>query len=551
MKREFLMKKVISLFLIMILLGSAVACGAKEEQGAVAGGSQEMAETQGTAGTDDAETSGESDAKAKDNPWSELDLSEYKEVNFFVPGNKPDDFDEVIALANELMIEKINTKVNFTIVSFGDYANKLSLFLTGDEDVDLIYGAPWLGYTDYVKNGAYKSFDWDFIQTYMPLSAKNQAESSWKEVQFDGLYFGVPNNRCDVSWNGAWTTQALLDKYGFSAEEIDSYEKLIEFLDAVAADSSSTGVYPINPQGDYPMDAFHWFTTRYHLMDVNAGAANWMVWPYNTGKEFAVEDLRWFAETDEYRDFCLQMADFYKKGYFPASVISNSTLLDDNFINGTSAIVNAGPASLNNFTVNMPNETPVFLNCYWDDECVTRRGNYFVYATCFPAASKNSERAAIALDCMKNDPEVHRLLVGGVEGRHYILDEENNTYQPGPEALKYPWGNWSHNGAINNDSDPSLKLDDSMQVYQDMYEAAVVPSETFPVNGFNYDSAKYESEISAVTALVNEYRFSFCFGLFGEQTEEKLDEFIAQCKAVGIDDICEDYREQLAAYIAQ
>ena len=112
-------------------------------------------------------------------------------------------------MANELMLEKINTKVNFTIVSYGEYANKLSLFLAGDEDVDLIYGASWLGYADYVKSGAYKSFDWDFVQTYMPLSAKNQAQSSWKEVEFDGLYYGITNNRCDVGWNGAWTTQAL------------------------------------------------------------------------------------------------------------------------------------------------------------------------------------------------------------------------------------------------------------------------------------------------------------------------------------------------------
>ena len=78
-------------------------------------------------------------------------------------------------------------------------------------NVDLIYGASWLGYADYVKSGAYKSFDWDFVQTYMPLSAKNQAQSSWKEVEFDGLYYGITNDRCDVGWNGAWTTQALLD----------------------------------------------------------------------------------------------------------------------------------------------------------------------------------------------------------------------------------------------------------------------------------------------------------------------------------------------------
>ena len=59
------------------------------------------------------------------------------------------------------------------------------------------------------------------------------------------------------------------------------------------------------------------------------------------------------------------------------------------------------------------------------------------------------------------------------------------------------------------------------------------------------------AELSAVTALFNEYRFSFCFGIFGDQTEAKLDEFINQCKAMGIEDIIQDYRTQLAAYIAE
>ena len=438
-----------------------------------------------------------------------------------------------------------------TFVPYGDYGTKLSLFLAGDEDVDLIYGASWLGYSDYVKNGGYKGFDWDFVETYMPETAKNQASSSWNEVKYGDLYYGVTNNRVGIGWGGAWTRQSLLDKYGFKAEDINSYEKIIEFMDAVAKDTPNTGVYAFNPQNSYPMESFYWCQTRYHLMEVNAGAANWMVWKYNTGKEFTVEDLLWFCETPEYREFCLQMADFYKKGYFPSSVISNDVLLDDNFYAGTSAILHGGYDAAANVADRLTDDTPVFLHAYWDDECVTRRGGYFCYATCFPPASKKTERAAIALDVMKNDPIVNRLLVGGVEGRHYTLTEDGKYYIPGPEASDFPWNSFANNASLQNDADPMQQIAPEYQKYQDMYEAACVPSETFPVNGFNYDSSKYEAELSAATALFNEYRFSFCFGIFGDQTEAKLDEFIAQMKAIGIDEICEDYRQQLAAFIAK
>ena len=483
------------------------------------------------------------------NPWSHLDLSEYKEINFIIPGNKPADFDEIMGMANERMKELINTTVNIDFVSYGEFGTKLSLFLS-DDDYDLVYGAFWLSFSDYVKNGGYKGFDWDFVETYMPLTAKTQAPTSWREMKFGDQYYGITNSISGIGANGVWTRQSLLDKYGFKAEDIKNVDDLIRYMDAIAADTASTGVYVFNPQGTYPLDSMYWFTGKNHLWDTNAGAGNWMVWKYNTGKEFSVDDFQWFADTDEYRQFCLQMADFYKRGYFPASVISNDTMVDDNFHAGTSAITFGTPTSMSNLLQTITDDTPVFLNCLWDDECRTRRGNYFVYCVGFPPKSQNMERAAVALDCMKNDPIVNRLLVFGVEGRHYTLSEDGKYYSLGPEAADYPYFAIGNNAALQHDSDPQQSLHPSVVQYQEMYEAAEVPADVFPINGFNYQ-CNYEAEFSAVTALFNEYRFSFCFGIFGDQTEAKLDEFIAQCKAIGIDDIVKDYRTQLAEYIAQ
>lgn len=487
-------------------------------------------------------------AQEVENPWAQLDLSEYVEVNFYVVGTLGDDWQEVTDAANALMIEKINTKVNFVHVSWADFQTKYSLFLANDENVDIIYGAAWTNYLDYLGAGAYKGFDWEFVETYMPLAAEKQVKSSWNEVKFNDQYYAVPNNQSGIGSNGVVTTQALLDQYGFKAEDIKTFEDLIEYYYAIAADRNETGVYPLNPQGSYPTDAFHWFTTRYHLRDVEAGNGTWMVWPYATGKEFAVEDFVWFADTQEYRDYCLQMAEFYAAGVFPSSVIANDTMIDDNFRSGTSATNYVGPGNVPGLRESMPNEEIVFINCFWDDQSSTRRGGYMGYGAFFPTASKKTERAAVALDCMKFDPEVNRLLVSGIEGRHYILNEENNTYTMGPEASDYSWGAWCY--MLGHDGDPQLELPEDLQAYRQMYEDAEVPSETFPVNGFRFDASAFEAEMTVINALFAEYRFSFCFGLFGDQTEAKLDEFISQCKAAGIDDIVQAYRDQLTEHLS-
>ena len=63
-------------------------------------------------------------AEEESNPWSDLDLSEYKEINFIIPGNKPAAFDEILGKANERMKELINTTVNFDFVSYGEFGTR-------------------------------------------------------------------------------------------------------------------------------------------------------------------------------------------------------------------------------------------------------------------------------------------------------------------------------------------------------------------------------------------------------------------------------------------
>jgi hypothetical protein len=208
----------------------------------------------------------------------------------------------------------------------------------------------------------------------------------------------------------------------------------------------------------------------------------------------------------------------------------------------------AGPQNYESYTSQIKDDTPVYINCLWDDDMKTRKGNYLNYVVGFPPASKKTERAAVALDVMKFDPIINMLLTGGIEGRHYTLTEDGKYFIPGPEADDFPWNHIANNAALKNDSQPAQLVNESVRQYVEMYKAAEVPSDTFPVNGFNYNCS-YVDELSAINALFSELRFSFCFGVFGDQTAEKLDEFIAQAKALGIDDLCNDYRQQLGAFI--
>lgn len=267
-----------------------------------------------------------------------------------------------------------------------------------------------------------------------------------------------------------------------------------------------------------------------------------------TDEAFDPDKLEWFAETDNYREFVLKMAKWNKAGVFPANIMANGTMLNDNFQEGKSAVMGSDPygASSLRATMKERGKEVVYLDCSFDDKSVSMRGGYYGYTTCFPVYSEKMERSAVVLDCMKYDEEVHLLLMGGIEGEHYILDRETNTRDLGPRAEAYPWGGWLY--WIQNNDDPSAKIDEDLQKYQDKYLAAEVSMDNFPVSGFSYNGTQYEAEIAVLNALFNEYRFSFCFGVFQDNTEAKLEEFIRRCKEAGIDDIIADYKRQVKEY---
>ena len=484
-----------------------------------------------------------------DNPWAHLDLSEPETITCYFVGSLDEDWNRVVGMAKEKIQAKINTTIEFVHVPYSDFTTKYALFLAGDENIDMIYAAEWCNYTEHMKSGAFHGFDWNFVETYMPLTAQGQAEASWREASYGGKIWGVPRNDTYVMGSGVLTTRDLLDKYGWSEETLTTKEDLYEYMFDIAEGEQGTGVYALNPQSSWPSDSA-FYTGANYFFDIGVGSATWMLWRYNEGKKFNPDDMFWYADSPEFLEYAKLMAEFNKTGVFPADVMGNQNLIDDNFREGLSAIQFGVPNStVTEMELAERGKEMVYLDCLFTKEKQLKPGNYMGYAMCFPSASKKLERAAVALDCMKFDPEINRLMVGGIEGEHYILDEATNTRELGPDSSKYNWGSWLF--LLQHDNDPKLKLREDIQALEDRYLEQMVSADVFPLNGFTYDPSKYESEIAVLSAIYNEYRFSFGFGIFQDNTEAKYEQFMNECRAAGLDDIVTDIKAQVKEFISQ
>ena len=56
---------------------------------------------------------------------------------------------------------------------------------------------------------------------------------------------------------------------------------------------------------------------------------------------------------------------------------------------------------------------------------------------------------------------------------------------------------------------------------------------------------------AAMDSIFNEYRFAFCFGLYGDETEAKVEELRTIMHASGIDKVLEEYKAQVHAFLAE
>ncbi len=474
--------------------------------------------------------------------YAGIDLSEPEVVNIYFVGFESPDWERINGLVNEKLAEKINTTINFVHVSFADFIGSYSLYLAGGTDVDLIYNMGPNDFSGFAASGAFEELTEEFLQKYMPQTWAKQDPTLWANTKFNGKIYGVPANDTDNNQVGVGTSRKLMEKYGYTEDMITNLDQLADYVKKVSAGEAGTGVYGINCQNTWPSDGT-FLPSMAKTFSVGAGTARWFMWKYNEHEAFDVNDMFWYADCDEFMDWALLMADFYANGVYPASVSTSAKTLDDAIQDGSTILIPGmmpiQAATYGSYYESRGDEL-VFLTCQTDETSKFLK-SFNGQKAVFPVGSKKMERAALVLDLLKFDEEIHRLIVGGVENEHYTLNEDGSR-NLGPKAADYPWANRFY--FATDDSDPAVALPEAVQAVVNDFDTRTFGGEMFPMGSFLYDSSKYEAEIAVMNSIMSEYRFSFCLGLFGADTAAKVEEYRQMMHAAGVDAVLADYKAQ-------
>lgn len=71
------------------------------------------------------------------------------------------------------------------------------------------------------------------------------------------------------------------------------------------------------------------------------------------------------------------------------------------------------------------------------------------------------------------------------------------------------------------------------------------------VDSFVFDETPVKAEIAVLVSLREEYRPSFDLGVFGEETEAKLDEYMQKQKDAGLEKVMDEFRTQYGSYLTE
>lgn len=456
-----------------------------------------------------------------------------EKITYYVHAGEAKDTQWILDEVNQRVKERCGVDMEFKLLSNDNY----DLTLSAGENIDLIYGASWLGFVENAQNGAFAEISEEELKTYAPFVWENFGDVL-NAGKIDGVCYGIPAKQ-DVTPNRCLMARGdLMEKYGIP--DIDSLENIEKYLTAIA--ENEPDMVPFDLPGTDWYILLNMFLPDLKWGPIGTTGFGQPVYIHTEDPEHKVFIA---DEQPEMLAFTERMKEWNEKGFFSRSVLSNQTSSLDSFKNGTSALAYmGGPSDCQVAWDEMQKDDRAswdlrFVPLYQDHQMVN---GYQQNLICISSFSKHKEAALRAINAMYEDPEVTRLFMYGIEGTHYRLDGEGNM-----EWVDADSKGWVNAGIINGDYEYPLRY--TFQGAQKLIDRLESMKYVNPAINVIMSDESINTEKVAITEVLNQYMTPRCFGIIEGTPQEALDKELAELKKAGIDAFAEDRQMQLDAYM--
>jgi len=449
----------------------------------------------------------------------------------------PTDLEAVQNALNEIMHEQIGVDLTLEPIDFGAYNDKMQLRLAAGEACDIIFTAPWINsYTNNVANGVLAELD-DLLQTEAPGLWASMPETTWDAARINSKIYGVINQQIFPKPWGVHVRTDLMDKYDFSLEDVNKWEDMEPFLEAVR---DGEGITPLvsDDQGDSM-----WRATYYGIDPLDDGIG--FVGVRADDESLTVLNV---LETDEYREAVNLTKKWVDAGYFS----NNPPAADEARANFRAGLYAMG------YHVEKPgNAIEMETATGWEFESKnltdplildTAGATATLNAIC--QTSEHPVEAMRVLELINTDVEVYNLLSRGIEGAHWEWLDETKGVIGYPEGMTAETSTYDPNTDWMFGNQFNAYYRDPRQV--GAWEATKEMNDTaFPsvALGFVVDRTSIQTEIAQVTAILTEKADPIANGFVAY--DEAMPTLLDEINAAGAQTIIEEIQRQLNEWGAE
>ena len=451
----------------------------------------------------------------------------------------PPDLQMVQDAMNAVINERIGVDLTLEPIDFAAYNDKMQLRLAAGEECDIIFTAPWTNsYANNVANGALQPLD-DLLLEHAPGLWASMPETTWNAARVNGVIYGVINQQIFPKPWGVHPRADLMEKYDFNLDDVNRFEDMEPWLEAVR---DGEGITPVSAH------------------DGNGGASLWrsQYWGYDPlddgisfmGMRADDTDLTVvnYLETPEFREAADLTRRWYEAGFFP----QEPAPADE-----ARAAFSAGLFAMGYHVEKPGNDVEMkamhgfeFLSKNLTDPLILDTAGATATLNAICATSQHPQEAMQVLELLNTDAELYNLLSRGIKDTHWVWEDEANKVMGFPEGVTAETSGYAPNTDWMFGNQFNAYYRDAAQV--GAWEATKVMNDTaFPSEalGFVVDREPIKTEIAQTTAVWDElvkpiYNGWVSFDEAAPEALEKLNEAGAQ---VIIDEIQRQLQEWKAA----
>jgi ABC-type sugar transport system, periplasmic component len=434
----------------------------------------------------------------------------------------------VFNAVNKYIEQKINAKIDFVPIDFGDYDSKISVVIASGESFDVCFTSNWSNsYTANVAKGAYLPLD-DLLKKDAPKTYASVPSTFWNAVKINGKIYGVVNQQISARVAPLIVPADEAKQFGFSPNSFKQGDlsSMTPYL---------TKVHAAKPNEYVAVDVTD--IAEYLGQDDISG------WDIPGAINVNDPTLKVFNqfESPEWHKLKSTLQQWNKDGFMAVSRRITGTTTDpeaDRKAHLEMATVagtyKPGDLQMNEADFGFPvEEIPT-------NKSILTTSGITATLQAISRTSKHPDKAMQMLEIFNTDKKAFNLLNYGILGVHYKLDSDGFLV-PGPSASKYnpdsPWlfatnymayvtkgqpkDVWAQTKALNNSA---LKS---------------------PLLGFTFNPEPVKSDIAKCQAVMASYKNGLSLGYYSDDQYAKM---LSQLKAAGSDSIIAEMQKQIRAW---